>query len=107
MNNKEYLLMKTYDTTEDSRQVSELSIDQVEEIDDVMSKQKNAHMFCILGFCCPLFWLLNHFMYLSVKDVIVQKYVRYSFWLIICWIPLTIFVVVLVIVVVLLVYTLV
>ena len=107
MNNKEYLLMKTYETSEDSRQVSELSLDQVEEIDDVMGKQRTARLFCIFGFLCPIFWLLNHFLFLSVKDVIVQKYVRYSFWLIICWIPLFIFVVVVIIVIVLLVYSLV
>ena len=106
MNNKEYLALKTYETSEDSRQISELSIDQVEEIDDVLGKQKRAHTFCILGFLCPIFWLMNHFLYLSVKDVVVQKYVRYSFWLIICWIPLTIFFIVVLIGIGLFVYTL-
>ena len=50
-------------------------------------------------------------LYIKVEEngIVVDrmKYVRYSFWLIICWIPLFIFFVVVIIVIVLLVYSLV
>ena len=104
MNKQDYLQLKT-ETSDETRQLNDFSIDQVEEFDNDVGNQKMAHAFCILGFCCPIFWIANHLLFLPSKNPNVQKYVRHSFWLIICWIPLTIFIFVLIVISVLLVYT--
>lgn len=90
MAERAYLLGKNEADPDDFSQLSELTVNQAEEIQGNLSQQRKAKALFWLGFLCPLFWVANHFVFLRSKNMIVQKYVKYSFWCIIGCVPLAI-----------------